>query len=69
MSARPHPTVRPARRLDRAQLELFGRLAHAGHTVVRRPDGAFQCTRLGLIRHCENFDALERFAVWLGVWP
>ncbi|MBP9904873.1 MAG: hypothetical protein KBF66_04895 [Rhodoferax sp.] len=45
---------------------LMAKLALAGHTVHRSPDGGFTCCKFGLTRYCADFTAMVAFAKKVG---
>ncbi len=46
---------------------LIARMATAGHIVIKESNFAFTVHRWGMSRYLENFAALQKFAIVLGV--
>lgn len=52
---------------SKEEITLIAKMAMAGHAVHRGKAGDFTACKYGMSRHCDDFAALKRFAILLGV--
>jgi len=52
---------------SKEEATLIAKMAMAGHAVHRGRVGDFTACKYGMSRYCEDFAALKRFAIQLGV--